>query len=498
VKFLHRWRTRSRYEKVLFLLFVVTMPLVNPWVRGDGVGYYAYVRSLLIDGDLRFENEWLAANPSFVMSRVDEAGRLRPDQYTQTGYVGNHFTVGPALLWFPFLILAHGIVLALNQIGVVIPADGYSSPYVGTMALATAFYGFLSLWLAFRLARSYFQEQWAFWGTLGIWFASSLPVYMYFNPSWSHAHSAFAVAVFLWYWHRTRGRNGGLERRTPAQWALLGLLSGLMVNVYYPNAVFILVPFLESLRGYWCTWTHKEGRDWPNRLSRLFGSNTLYLMAFLIALLPTLVTRWILYGSPFQLGYGSLKGWNWTSPALWQVLFSANHGLLSWTPVLIPALVGLFLLKRHDRELALYCGLSFLAFYYVISSYPVWHGISSFGNRFFVSNTPIFVLGLAASLDTLRGLMQNWSGKIRMWVPKAAIMVLIGWNLGFIFQWGANLIPNRGPISWREVVYNQVVVVPGKLWSTALGYVRARGGLMEQIEEQDIREMQNPQSRQGK
>jgi len=77
-------------------------------------------------------------------------------------------------------------------------------------------------------------------------------------------------------------------------------------------------------------------------------------------------------------------------------------------------------------------------------------------------------------------------------------MVLIGWNLGFIFQWGANLIPNRGPISWREVVYNQVVVVPGKLWSTALGYVRARGGLMEQIEEQDIREMRNPQSRQGK
>jgi hypothetical protein len=43
---------------------------------------------------------------------------------------------------------------------------------------------------------------------------------------------------------------------------------------------------------------------------------------------------------------------------------------------------------------------------------------------------------LAASLDTLRGLKQNWSGKIRMWVPKAAIMVLIGWNLGFIFQWG--------------------------------------------------------------
>ena len=31
-----------------------------------------------------------------------------------------------------------------------------------------------------------------------------LPVYMYFNPSWSHAHSAFIVALFVWYWDRTR------------------------------------------------------------------------------------------------------------------------------------------------------------------------------------------------------------------------------------------------------------------------------------------------------
>ena len=31
----------------LTALFLMSLPFVNPWVRGDGVGYYAYARSLL-------------------------------------------------------------------------------------------------------------------------------------------------------------------------------------------------------------------------------------------------------------------------------------------------------------------------------------------------------------------------------------------------------------------------------------------------------------------
>src|SRR6266851_653547 len=61
----------SWHVKLLFLIFLLTLPLVNPWVRGDGVGYYAYVRSALIDHDLRFENDYLAANDSFVFAHID-------------------------------------------------------------------------------------------------------------------------------------------------------------------------------------------------------------------------------------------------------------------------------------------------------------------------------------------------------------------------------------------------------------------------------------------
>ena len=65
-------------EKLLFFLFLLTLPFANPWVRGDGVGYYAYLRSALIDHDLRFENDYLGANQSFVISHVDAQGRLLP------------------------------------------------------------------------------------------------------------------------------------------------------------------------------------------------------------------------------------------------------------------------------------------------------------------------------------------------------------------------------------------------------------------------------------
>jgi hypothetical protein len=74
----------SKFERVLLLVFVFTLPLSNPWVRGDGVGYYAFARSLLIEHRLNFEKDWLAANTSFRMSKTDEEGRIVPEQYTST------------------------------------------------------------------------------------------------------------------------------------------------------------------------------------------------------------------------------------------------------------------------------------------------------------------------------------------------------------------------------------------------------------------------------
>lgn len=473
-------------KKLLFFLFLLTLPLVNPWVRGDGVGYYAYLRSALIDHDLRFENDYLGANKSFVISRVDSQGRLLARLYTKTGYVDNHFSVGPAILWAPVMLAVHGTVLLADRFGAHVAADGYSLPYLFAMALTTACYGFLSLLIAFQIARKYFEDQWTFLATVGMWMASSLPIYMYFNPSWSHAFSAFTVALFLWYWERTR------LQRTAGQWAILGLMAGLMGNVYYPNVILLIFPALEVVHLLRAI-QRDSGRPIVP-IQKLALNCGVFIVAFFAALSPTFITRQIIYGNPFETGYPAVSTWNWTSPVLLKVLFSSDHGMFSWTPILILATVGLLFLIKRDALLGAGSLLTFLAFYYFIASYPDWDGLSSFGNRFFVSLTPIFILGLAALLSSF----SSWLGKTTRALAVACpvLALLIAWNAGFIFQWGTHMVPARGEISWSTMVHNQFVEVPLRVTHSVETYFTHRGEMMQHIEQEDI-EQQNLDNKRG-
>lgn len=478
------WRKLGRYERILIVLFLLSLPLVNPWVRGDGIGYYAYARALALDHNLRFEKDWRHANPSFRSSRVDPDGRIRADQYTSTGHLNNHFTIGPALIWIPFLAAAHGAVLTADHFGAHIAADGYSWPYLDTMAVVTAFCGFAALFISFRLARKYFPERWAFLAVLGIWLASSIPVYMYFNPSWSHAQSAFIVALFIWYWDRTRAN------RTWRQWCVLGLIGGLMMDMYYPNAIFLLVLVVEFAAKTAKTISSRSTSE--SNFGKEIARYAVFSVALILAFLPTLVTRWLVFGSPFNMGYSETSIWTLKSPLWGTVLFSADHGLFSWTPILLLASVGLLILWRRDELLCVALAVSALAFYFLIATYPVWDGISSYGNRFFVSLTPLFVMGLASLLTHYE---KFWRGsKSANWSAIAALCLFIAWNFGLMFQWGMKLIPARGPISWSDAVHNQFRVVPAEVADSTIQYFTGRHALMRRIEKQDMRQVDEIES----
>jgi hypothetical protein len=463
---------------VLIVIFALSLPIVNPWVRGDGVGYYAYGRALLIEGSLDFQHDWQHANDTFRLDRVAPDGKVNPNEYTKTGHLRNLWTVGPSILWAPFLLTAHVGVLLCNSLGAHIPANGFSGPYLVAVTIATAFYGFLGLLISFQLARMFFDEIWAFLATIGIWWASSLPVYMYFNPSWSHAHSAFVNSLFVWYWYRTRGR------RTAAQWILLGLLSGLIMDVYYPNGVFLLLPLMEAIVTYWRD--YRLGDRW-NEMLHLFGSHCLYVAMYIVGLLPTLITRRIIFGSMFKTGYPSMLTWNWASPVFGKVLFSSDHGFLTWTPILCLAVAGLFLFPRTDKLFRNGLIAVLAALWIIISAYPDWDGLSSFGNRFFVSLTPVFVLGLASFFDWLS---KAWSFKNTLAFASSVTAVFILWNLAFVFQWGMHLISPRGYISWPQMIDNQFVVVPRTLSNDLRRYLWHRKGLMRDIEKEDIQSLQ--------
>jgi len=468
---------------LLLLFLLLSVPFLNPWVRGDGVGYYAFARAPLIQHNLDFTEDYRHANESFRGPRLDEYGRPKSFFRTPTGHLENHFSVGPAILWTPFLLLTHAGVLLARTLGSSVLADGFSVPYRIAMAFATAMYGFLSLLLAFRLARQYVEQRWALLATFSIWWASSLPVYMYFNPSWSHAHSAFAVALFVWYWHETRAS------RSLAQWFLLALIAGLMIDVYYANATVLVILAVEAIPQYLSVLRRDSRASVENpTFSKLLFSHLFFALMLLVSTLPIFLTRYIIYGNAFESGYIPLRNWLWSSPAFLSVLFSSDHGLLTWTPVLLFSILGLFLFWRRAPRIGSPLLAAFLAFYIFIACYPNWDGISSYGNRFFVSLSPLFVLGLAVSLERFATFFRSRRAALAAAVVPLALLVL--WNGGLIFQWGTHLIPPRGPVSFSEVLHNQFFVVPRQFSAELHSYLFKRKALMQQIEQRDIQQLE--------
>jgi hypothetical protein len=469
-------------ERLLLVLFLLSLPMLNPWVRGDGVGYYAFARAPLIQHNLDFTRDYQEANTSFRENRLDKNGQPTAEFRTRTGHLENHFTVGPAILWAPFLLATHAGVLLARSLGSAVSADGFSTPYRIAMALATAFYGFLGLLISFRIARKYVDETWALLATLGIWWASSLPVYMYFNPSWSHAHSAFVVALFLWYWHETR------DTRSLPQWILLGALAGLMLDVYYANVMlFVILPF-EAVREYSAAFR----RATPSTPSvwQLLTRHAAFAAALIICMLPTFIAHRIIYGGFLETGYVSIRDWFWSSPFLFSVLFSSNHGLLSWTPVLLFALIGLFAFWRSVPRVGGTFLVAAIAYYYFIASYPDWAGISSYGSRFFVSLTPLFIVGLAVFLDRVTRIFRTRRAALAGAIVFLACFVF--WNAGLMFQWGTHLIPARGAISFPQMIRNQFVVVPKQIVAQFEKYLFGRKAMMQQIEQRDLEQLKQP------
>jgi hypothetical protein len=133
------------------------------------------------------------------------------------------------------------------------------------------------------------------------------------------------------------------------------------------------------------------------------------------------------------------------------------HGALLWSPILVPALLGLAWLGRADRRLAWLLVLAVLGQVYINGAISTWHLTGSFGFRRLIEGTPIFILGLAALIDALRGLA-------RRWVPILAVSFLIYWNVGLIAQWTVVRAPGvrdlRQGLVWDGMLRYQFVEVP--------------------------------------
>lgn len=172
-------------------LFILGFAGFNLGPRGDGVGYYAYLRSMALDGDLELGDEY-----AVFAGRGERVAQLMANRpRTETGRAPNIWPIGAPILWLPFFLVGHLLALLLAWAGTGVAVDGYSSPYITLLSFGNASYGFLALALSYAVCRRFYNRPVALLATLAIWFATSLTEYMYVHTTLSHPASTFTIAL---------------------------------------------------------------------------------------------------------------------------------------------------------------------------------------------------------------------------------------------------------------------------------------------------------------
>jgi hypothetical protein len=376
-------------------------------VVGDATHHFVQLRSLVFDGDLDFRNEYFRL---YELKGNEFGTEWIWRDLTPTGHVRNYMPVGPAIVWAPLYLIVAGMLMLRAMLGLGPWPDGFERALQMTPGATGVIAATVGVWLSWRLARRFCDERSSALAALAMWLGSSAIYYALVSPAYSHSTSMLASAAFFLVWMSTR------DRPSPGRFALWGALVGVASLMRWQDALFLAVPAIEAVR-------------WPVSWSRRLQALVLVGLAWLIVFSPQMMIWSVLYGQPFAVPQGP-SFLQWTEPHPIDVLFSDNHGLFTWTPLVLLSVVGLGGVCRRHRVLAPALVVTIAASWYVNAAVADWWAGEAFGARRFLSLFPLFTVGLASWIEA--GAAAGWRGRpLRV----ALVCALVGANLLLLLQY---------------------------------------------------------------
>ncbi len=433
-----RW-LRDRDNVVLLALLLLgltayfTVKNYNNHVGGvaelDGYYYYVYLRSLQMDGDIDFTNEYKEWGNPFDLGEAKKTGLAR-----------NIFGVGPAILWAPFFLITHLLCLLGIKLGYPLSVDGLSRFHVVGTLVGSLIYGWIAVVLVHRLARDMVGKKHALWATLGAVLAGPLPFYCLALASYSHAPAAMANSLLCLLWFRWRGQW------TLRRWALFGASAGLVMLVRPACMPFMILPLVE---GVVTLWRPVRARAAAPELLRAAAGPALGALAAVLVFSPQLVVWKIIFGEFLTVpqGEGFMR---WSESSWASTLFSPRNGVFTMAPLLGLGLVGLVLGARRRPGVALPLTLVIVGMALINGAAYDWWGWG-FSARRFTSALPVFAVGLALLLAAIRDALARRPERTVAWVTASAVALFILFNV----QW--MLAYSQRAMTWYNLRNTQAI-----------------------------------------
>lgn len=333
---------------IIFLVYVLGFlshfSLLQKAVYGDGIFYFSWLRSAVVDHDVGFRNEY---------AFFDVAQPLTP-----RGVPGNKYSVGPALLWLPNYLTAYQ----------VLGDHGIEPVYQMVAGLTSVFYALIGLLLLYILAKKFFGETPALLTVLTLAGATNLLFYGSIDPVNSHSLSFFAVSVFL-----------ALLFTKPISWIAMGVTLG-FIGLIRPQDMLVGLAVLPFL--------YKEKR--PRQACAFF------CFSAFVTFIPQLLAWQTLYGSLVSPYLTQGEGFALLKPHLFKTFFSLDNGLLVYTPAMVYGGIGFFSGWKKLEFFKRYVLVIILLQLYLISCWSTWWQGASYGIRMFVGSLPLLVFPFCA------------------------------------------------------------------------------------------------------
>lgn len=347
----------------LLIVFLTRFSFLGHAIYGDGIYYWAYTKSIIIDQNLDLRDEsthsYSPEGNNRPEPKIMPSGRnLAEDKY---------FPLGASLSWTPGFLLAH----FLSRIFGYLP-NGYSDIYqisVGILSISFTLFALRLIWQLLQKSYSGFISSLTI---VLLLFGTNLFYYSALDTLNTHPFALLlsTIAVFLLF----RYKNPSAK-----QFLYFGITCGLCA-LTRPQDGLIVILFLPALL---------QAKKSINFIA-FFGGG-------ILGYLPQLVASLLLFRNFLALPYliGGNGAFNISQPHLLELVFETNRGVLYFAPIYLIAICGLIFYYKMRKPFAGRFLALVIAQIGLISVWSGWAQGESYGMRMLISLIPILAFGLA-------------------------------------------------------------------------------------------------------
>lgn len=394
---------KIKQNSISYYVFLILIPVLliagfntGKWTNEQVISqdvrvYYAYLPAVFIYQDLSFE--FMDDYPDEFVKRV--AYSISPEKDFR--YL--KMTMGLAILYLPFFLIAHLIALLTP-----FAANGYSAVYEAAIHFSTVLYVLAGFYFLRKILLRHFTEKVTSWTLALLLLATNLLFYSAIRTGTSHGYNFALITGALYFfeqWHEKPSWKNSL---------VIGLTGGLIVLIRPTNALIAMVFILYGIY-------NKHSFKCKAALFRTNAHKLIFIIfiAFMV-LVPQLVYwKWI-SGEWVYYSYGDERFF-FHDPEIFKGLFSFRKGWLIYTPVMFLAIMGMFGLCRYAKKYTWAIPVFFLINIYIIYSWWTWWYGGSFGSRPMIDSYGLMAIPLAVSL--------KFVFKQKKWINYSTQLVLI-------------------------------------------------------------------------